>query len=49
MTSTPAPTQTSVELLGALLERRSTAALVEPGPDEAELDLLLQAAATAPA
>jgi nitroreductase len=48
MTSTPAPTQTSVELLGALLERRSTAALVEPGPDEAELDLLLQAAATAP-
>lgn len=35
-------------LLGALLERRSTAALVEPGPDDAELDLLLQAAATAP-
>ena len=47
MTTTPTP-EPSLELLGALLERRSTSALVEPGPDDAELDLLLQAAATAP-
>ncbi len=37
-----------VEVLGTLLDRRSTAALVAPGPDATELDLLLQAAATAP-
>lgn len=37
-----------VPVLSALLDRRSTAALVEPGPDAAEVELLLQAAATAP-
>lgn len=37
-----------IELLGALLDRRSTAALVEPGPDWSEVELLLQAATTAP-
>jgi nitroreductase len=44
----PSPVPAHIELLGALLERRSTSALIEPGPDEAELELLLQAAATAP-
>lgn len=39
---------TGAEVLGTLLDRRSTAALVEPGPSPAELDLLLQAATTAP-
>ncbi|WCO68356.1 nitroreductase [Iamia majanohamensis] len=43
----PAP-PSGAEVLGTLLDRRSTAALVEPGPDDAEVDLLLQAAATAP-
>ncbi len=46
MSSSPPPS--GAEILGALLDRRSTAALVEPGPDEVEIDLILQAAATAP-
>jgi nitroreductase len=36
------------DVLHLLLDRRSTADLVEPGPDAAEVDVLLQAAATAP-
>lgn len=35
-------------MLGTLLDRRSTASLVAPGPDATEVDLLLQAATTAP-
>ena len=36
------------ELLHIMLTRRSTSALAEPGPDPAQLDLLLRAAATVP-
>ena len=47
--STPASVPSAgIEVLGALLDRRSTAALVEPGPDAEEIELLLLAAATAP-
>lgn len=46
MSSSDPPT--GPEVLGALLDRRSTAALVAPGPDAAEVELLLQAATTAP-
>lgn len=38
----------NLEMLTGLLERRSTSALVEPGPDAHEVELLLQAAHTAP-
>lgn len=46
-TSDPA-TDVRPEVLAALLDRRSTAALVEPGPTPAQLDTLLRAATTAP-
>ncbi len=42
------PAPSGAEVLGALLDRRSTSSLVEPGPDAAEVDLILQAATTAP-
>lgn len=41
-------TAPNIEMLTGLLERRSTSALVEPGPDHHEVELLLQAANTAP-
>lgn len=46
-TAAPAPPP-GLAVLEILLDRRSTSALVEPGPDAAALELLLQAAATAP-
>lgn len=39
---------THVDVLQPLLTRRSTAALVAPGPTDAELEALLQAASTVP-
>ena len=36
------------EVIAALLDRRSTAALVEPGPSPAQIDTILRAATTAP-
>lgn len=42
------PTDGRAEVLSALLDRRSTAALVEPGPTPAQLDTILRAATTAP-
>jgi nitroreductase len=36
------------EILAALLDRRSTAALVEPAPSPAQIDIILRAATTAP-
>ncbi len=47
--SSPDPaTDVRPELLAALLDRRSTASLVEPGPSPAQIDTLLRAATTAP-
>lgn len=46
-TSDPA-TDVRPEVLAALLDRRSTAALVEPGPTPSQIDTLLRAATTAP-
>lgn len=46
-TSDPA-TDVRPEVLAALLDRRSTAALVEPGPTPGQVDTLLRAATTAP-
>lgn len=48
MSATASSPPPGLDALVALLDRRSTAALVEPGPDTAEVELLLQAAATAP-
>ncbi|QYG92046.1 nitroreductase [Iamia sp. SCSIO 61187] len=42
------PTDGRADVLSALLDRRSTAALVEPGPTPAQLDTILRAATTAP-
>ena len=44
-TATPSP---AVARLGPLLTRRSASVLLEPGPDPAELEAILQAAATVP-
>lgn len=38
----------SPDVLAAVLDRRSTAALVEPGPTPAQVDAILRAATTAP-
>ncbi|HEV7722226.1 MAG TPA: nitroreductase [Iamia sp.] len=38
----------ATEVLAVLLDRRSTSALVEPGPSPAQIDTILRAATTAP-
>jgi nitroreductase len=48
MSSSDPATDVRPEVLAALLDRRSTAALVEPGPTAAQVDTLLRAATTAP-
>ncbi|HYI61252.1 MAG TPA: nitroreductase [Acidimicrobiales bacterium] len=48
MPASPSAPPPGIEVLAAVLDRRSTAALVEPGPDADEVELLLQAAATVP-
>jgi nitroreductase len=41
-------TEARPEVIATLLDRRSTAALVEPGPTPAQIDTILRAATTAP-
>lgn len=46
--TTAAPADPRSGALDALLDRRSTSALTDPGPDDQQIDVILQAAATAP-
>jgi len=48
MTTSDPATAVRPEVLATLLDRRSTSALVEPGPTRDQLDTLLRAATTAP-
>ncbi len=48
MTASDPATDIRPEVLATLLDRRSTATLVEPGPTPAQIDTLLRAATTAP-
>ncbi|HEU5151330.1 MAG TPA: nitroreductase [Iamia sp.] len=48
MTAPDPATDIRPEVLATLLDRRSTAALVDPGPTPAQVDTILRAATTAP-
>lgn len=48
MTASDPATDVRPEVVAALLDRRSTAALVEPGPTPSQIDTILRAATTAP-